>query len=55
MKYKIGDIIKLKNGTLCKIVDFHEESLSNIGYNVEIQGRTANFIVTDDMIERKYN
>lgn len=54
MKYKIGNIVKLKNDSICKIIGFYEYSLeTEKPYIVEVNGERANFIVTDDMIKEK--
>lgn len=53
-KYKIGDIVKLKNGTICKIIDYYKQVLDeDKPYIVENNGVRLNMIVTNDMIAER--
>lgn len=53
-KYKTGDIVKLKNGTICKIIDYYKQVLDeDKPYIVENNGVRLNMIVTNDMIEER--
>lgn len=55
-KYRPDNLVRLKNGTVCRIVDYFEQTMGeDRPYVVEINGKRANFIVTDDMIQERIN